>query len=72
MDNNQQKHISPGLLGALLGLGLGLSLVIFGLIKTLFLVVMAVVGYYLGTRYLRNHEALRNLLDKLLPPGKFR
>lgn len=72
MDNNRKKIFSPGSIGALLGLALGLSLVIFGFLKTLFLIILTIIGYYLGTRYFRNYEALRNLIDKILPPGKFR
>ena len=45
---------------------------IFGLVKTLFLIGMTLLGYFLGVRYFSNKEAFRNLLDKILPPGMFR
>ena len=66
------KGRSPGSVGAVLGFTLALSLVIFGLIKTLFLIGMTLLGYFLGIRYFSNKEAFRNLLDKILPPGMFR
>ncbi len=56
----------------MIGLLLALSLVLFGFLKTLFLIGMTILGYFLGVRYFRNREAFRNLLDKILPPGMFR
>ena len=66
------KGRNPGTVGAVFGLTLALSLVIFGLIKTLFLIGMTILGYFLGVRYFSDREAFRNLLDKILPPGFFR
>lgn len=66
------KGRNPGTVGAAAGLVLALSLVIFGIWKTLFLIGMALLGYFLGVRYFSNREAFRNLLDKILPPGLFR
>lgn len=66
------KGRNPGTVGAIVGLILALSLVIFGFINTIFIIGMSVVGYLLGVRYFRNREAFRDLLDKILPPGMFR
>jgi uncharacterized membrane protein len=66
------KGRNPGTVGAVAGLVLALSLVIFGIWKTLFLIGMSLLGYFLGVRYFSNREAFRNLLDKILPPGLFR
>ena len=66
------KGKNPGTVGAVVGLILALSLVLFGIINTLFLIGMTVLGYFLGVRYFRNREAFRDLLDKILPPGMFR
>jgi len=66
------KGRNPGTVGAVIGLSLALSLVVFGLLKTLFLIGMTLLGYFLGVRYFSNKEAFRNLLDKILPPGLFR
>jgi uncharacterized membrane protein len=70
LDNLKGKN--PGTVGASIGLVLALSLVIFGFLKTLFIIGMALLGYFLGVRYFSNREAFRNLLDKILPPGMFR
>lgn len=66
------KGHHAGQTGALIGLSLGLLLVIFGFWKTLFVLLLAGAGYYLGNRYFAHPEDFRNLLDKILPPGKFR
>jgi uncharacterized membrane protein len=66
------KGRNPGMIGGAIGLSLGLSLVIFGFLKTLFIIVLTLLGIFLGVRYFSNKEAIRNLLDKILPPGMFR
>lgn len=69
------KHFqgkNPGTIGAIIGLSLGLSLILFGFLNTLFLLLLTAAGYYLGARYFSDRETIRNWLDKLLPPGKFR
>lgn len=62
----------PGLIGAGIGFSLALLLVIFGFFKTLFILLLMAVGYIIGTLYLRDKEKLRELLDRILPPGLFR
>lgn len=66
------KGRNPGAVGAAIGFGLALSLVLFGLLKTLFLIAMTLLGYFLGVRYFSNKEAFRDMLDKIFPPGLFR
>lgn len=63
---------NPSVVGAISGLLLALSLVIFGFFKTLFIIGLTVLGSFLAVRYFANRESFRNLLDKILPPGKFR
>ena len=45
---------------------------IFGFWKTLFILILTLVGYYLGVRYFSDDEAIKKILDKLFPPGRFR
>lgn len=70
--SEQFKDHHPGATGAVIGLLLALSLVIFGLFRTLFILLMTGLGYFLGSRYFSDRETIRGWLDKLLPPGKFR
>ena len=62
----------PGLIGAGIGLSVALLLVIFGFFKTLFILSLTCAVYIVGTLYLRDMENLRELLDRILPPGLFR
>lgn len=66
------KGRNAGLIGASIGLSLALLLVIFGFLKTLFILALTLAGYLIGVRYFANKEDFRDLLDKLLPPGLFR
>jgi uncharacterized membrane protein len=66
------KDKNPALIGAGVGLSLALALVIFGFWKTLFILGLTAGGYYLGNWLFSNPDDFRNLLDKILPPGKFR
>lgn len=66
------KGRNPGMIGAVIGLSLALLLVIFGVLKTLFILALTLAGYLIGVRYFANRDDFRDLLDKILPPGMFR
>ncbi len=66
------KDKNAGLVGAALGFLLALLLVIFGLLKTFFILLVTLAGYFLGVRLFSDKERLKNFLDKLIPPGRFR
>lgn len=61
-----------GYIGALAGFGLALSLVLFGFLKTVFLLLLSAAGFYIGRRFFSNRKEIRDLLDRLLPPGRYR
>lgn len=63
---------SPGVVGAAIGLAIGLLWVLFGFFKMLFILILGVVGYYVGAKYFSQPDAIRSLLDRLFPPGRFR
>ncbi len=63
---------NAGVVGLLSGLSLGLSLVIFGLGRTIFILLLGLVGYAIGTRFFADAETFRHILDRLFPPGRFR
>ncbi len=66
-----KKHNSA-FIGALAGFLLGLFLILFGFWKTLFVILLSLVGYFIGKKFFSNKEDLKELLDKILPPGRFR
>jgi uncharacterized membrane protein len=56
------------ILGAMLGLLIGIIILVFGFFKTLFIVFSAAVGYFTGELF-ENKMSIRDYLDKILPPG---
>lgn len=61
-----------GINGAVIGLLLGLALVFWGLFKTVIIAICVLVGYFIGRKLQKDRNFLRNLLDKILPPGSYR
>ena len=63
---------NPALVGAVTGFSLGLLLVIFGFLKTFFILLLAFAGYVLAVKYFSDRESFKQLLDRIFPPGRFR
>ena len=57
-------------IGTMIGFFIGLSILVFGFFKTLFVLLCAVIGLYIGGK-VDNHEDLFRLLEKLVP-ARFR
>ncbi len=55
------------LYGALIGFFLGLFLINFGLLKTLVLLGLTIIGYIAGSRLDSSNEELMDALDRILP-----
>jgi uncharacterized membrane protein len=72
MKQREPGENRSGYIGALAGFALALSLVLFGILKTVFLIVLSAAGFYIGRRFFSNRKEIRDLLDRLLPPGRFR
>jgi uncharacterized membrane protein len=66
------KDRNAGLVGGGAGFLLALLLVIFGLFKTLFIIILTIVGYFLGVKLFSDKEKMKDFMDKLIPPGRFR
>ncbi len=61
-----------GVNGALIGLLVGLSFIFVGIIETLFLAFCVLLGFFIGRKLQKDKDFLKNLLDKILPPGSYR
>lgn len=61
-----------GINGAVIGLLLGLALVFLGLLKTVILAICILAGYFVGRMLQKDKNFVKNLLDKILPPGSYR
>lgn len=61
-----------GINGALIGVVIAISILIFGFFKMLFIGVFAGTGYYIGKKIYEDKDYIKNLLDRVLPPGTYR
>ena len=61
-----------GINGALAGLLTAVLILLFGLFKMLFILFFTVIGYYIGKKLYEDKDYIRNLLDRILPPGTYR
>ena len=58
--------------GALIGLLVGLSFVKLGILQTIFIAFCITVGCLVGKQIQKDKNFLKNILDKILPPGSYR
>jgi uncharacterized membrane protein len=62
--------------GAIIGAGTGflmaILILILGFFKVLFIAIFAGVGYYIGKQIHEDRDYIKNLLDRVLPPGTYR
>lgn len=59
------------IIGALLGFFVGVFILFFGFLRTLFVLICIIVGYGIGKR-IDEKEDIMDILDRLLPPGYHR
>lgn len=58
--------------GALIGFLFAVAVLIIGLFRTLFIALCSGIGYYIGKKISEDKDYIKNLLDKVLPPGTYR
>lgn len=61
-----------GILGAFIGFVVAVTILLFGFFTMLFIAVFAGVGYFIGKRIHDDKDYIKNLLDRVLPPGTYR
>ena len=66
------KDKNSGKIGAGIAFVFALFLVIFGFLKTLFIIVLTVIGYIIGALIFADKDKVKDWMDKILPPGRFR
>lgn len=59
-------------IGVLLGIAVALTVIWFGILGALFIALCAFVGYYIGKKMESDKNFWRKILDRLLPPGRYR
>ena len=66
------KDKNSGKIGAGIAFVFALFLVIFGFLKTLFIIILTVSGYVVGALLFSDRYKIKDWMDKILPPGRFR
>lgn len=55
-------------IGLMLGFVIALSILVIGFLKTFFIVICTLLGYYIGRKFDKN-ENIFELLERILPNG---
>jgi len=58
--------------GALTGFIFAVSILVIGFFQTVFITICVAIGYYIGKKISQDKDYLKNLLDRILPPGTYR
>ncbi len=58
--------------GTAIGFVLAVLILLLGFLKVLFIAILTGLGYYIGKRLHEDKNYIRNLLDRVLPPGTYR
>ena len=66
------KDKNSGKIGAGIAFVFALFLVIFGFLKTLFIIILTLIGYVVGALLFSDKNKVKDWMDKILPPGRFR
>ena len=58
--------------GAGIGLALAVLILLIGFLRVLFIAIFVIIGYYIGKKISNDKDYIKNLLDRILPPGTYR
>lgn len=58
--------------GAAIGFLTAVMILVLGFWRVLFIALLTGVGYYIGKRIHDDKDYIKNLLDRVLPPGTYR
>jgi uncharacterized membrane protein len=56
------------LVGTILGIIIGISILLFGFFKTLFIMICGLIGLFVGKR-VDEKDDLMDIVEKIIPPG---
>jgi uncharacterized membrane protein len=66
-----QQHKGE-ILGSSIGLAVAVIVLLLGILKALFVIFCVVLGFYFGKKLFQDKDYIKNLLDRILPPGTYR
>lgn len=67
LEDAWQNHRGK-LVGTVLGIVIGASIMIFGFFKTVFILVCGLVGLFVGKR-VDDKDDFRDIIERIIPPG---
>jgi len=56
------------LVGTILGIIIGISILLFGFFKTIFIMICGLIGLFVGKR-VDEKDDLMDIVEKIIPPG---
>jgi len=76
MDLNQfAKFYSShkgGVIGAAIGILVAVLILWLGFFNMLFIAILGGIGYYIGVALFQGKNFIRELIDRIIPPGTYR
>ena len=66
------KNIKAGALFSFFFFVIAVLICVFGLLKTLFIIIFTLAGFFVGAFLLGDENRFKKLLDRILPPGRVR
>ena len=69
---NMLKDKNSGKIGAGIAFFFARFFVNFGFLKTMFIIILTVIGYVVGALLFSDKDKMKDWMDKILPPGRFR
>lgn len=57
--------------GVAIGLLASVMVLVIGFFRFLFIAICVVIGYYIGRKLSEDKDYLKNILDRILPPGTY-
>lgn len=61
-----------GVVFALVFFVIAILLCIFGFYKTLFIIIFTIIGFFVGAFLFNDKSRFKEILDRILPPGRVR
>ncbi len=68
----RMQNTKAGTVFAFVFFVVGILLCIFGIFKTLFIVIFTAVGFFVGSFLFSDMSKFKQFLDRILPPGRVR
>ena len=61
-----------GVIGAAVGILAAILILLVGFFQMLFIAILGVIGYYIGVMLLQGRNFIKELIDKIIPPGTYK